>query len=313
MFGEEKSSDNQDSETSEEGENESVKDVKTISDNDNEQDSLFLKVFQLFAALTLLAILIGLILVCRKYVLPKCCSIIQKLVSIISNKLMFNSILRAIMQTFLATSIAMWISLQQTDVSTTQGVTDLLIALAILCFTIVAPYLSLKLLRKKFERLREPTFKARFDSLYQNLDYYKPKALPQTSLFLIRRLLFALVIVFLGGSIVLQILVADALSTLLLAFYLSVWPMVGLIHNAIQIVNEIVVLVALWLMFHFTMFIEDPQMRYNLGWRFLYFIGADVALNILFLFYFVGGKIYFAIRAKLMARKARKMAQMRIK
>ena len=66
-------------------------------------------------------------------------------------------------------------------------------------------------------------------------------------------------------------------------------------------------------MFHFTMFVEDPQMRYDLGWRFLYFIGADVALNILLLFYFVGGKIYHAVKSKLIARKARKMALMRIK
>ena len=86
---------------------------------------------------------------------------------------MFNSILRAIMQTFLATSITMWLSLRLTDVSNTAGVTDLCIALAFLIFSLVAPYLTLKFLRSKFDRLREPSFKARYDSIYQNLDYYK--------------------------------------------------------------------------------------------------------------------------------------------
>ena len=115
-------------------------------------------------------------------------------------------------------------------------------------------------------------------------------------------------IVYCGKSIVLQVFLADILSTLLLAFYLSVWPMVGVINNGIQILNEIVVLVAIWLMFHFTMFVEDAQTRYDLGWRFLYFIGADVALNVLFLFYFVGSKIYKACKRKFMARKARQLA-----
>ena len=103
-------------------------------------------------------------------------------------------------------------------------------------------------------------------------------------------------------------MLTDILSTLLLAFYFSEWPMVGLIHNTIQIVNEVVVLVAIWLMFHFTMFVDDAQKRYDLGWNFLYFIGADVALNVLLLIYFVGQKIYKAIKAKFLASKAKKLA-----
>ena len=256
----------------------------------------------------MIGFLIGLILLCRKFVLPKCCPVVQKLVNLIKNKLMFNSILRAIMQTFLATSISMWISLSSTQVSTTEGVTDLCIAIAILIFAFAAPFLSLKLLLKYFDRLREPDFKARFDSIYQNLDYYKQKALPSTSLFLLRRLIFAFLIVNCGKSIVLQVLMSDVLSSLLLAFYFSVWPMVGIINNAIHIVNEIVVLISIWFMFQFTLYVDDAQIRYDQGWRFIYFIGADVALNIMFLLYFVVSKIYQACKRKFMERRAKKMA-----
>ena len=66
---------------------------------------------------------------------------------------------------------------------------------------------------------------------------------------------FSALIVFGSKSIVLQILVADVLSTLLLVFFIRVRPMVNWLNNAIQIFNELVVLVSVWLMFHFTEFV----------------------------------------------------------
>ena len=133
-----------------------------------------------------------------------------------------------------------------------------------------------------------------------------------TSLFLSRRSIFAFLVIYCGKSIVLQVMLSDVLSTLLLAFYFTIWPMSGIINNAIQIVNEMVVIVSIWLMFWFTHYIEDAQVRYDKGWHFLYFVGADVALNIIFLFYFLGSKIYCACKRKFMARRANKMAQMRV-
>lgn len=85
---------------------------------------------------------------------------------------------------------------------------------------------------------------------------------------------------------------------MIIAFYLSVWPMMGAIYNAIHIVNEMVVLIAIWTMFHFTLYVDDAEVRYEFGWNFLYFVGADVAINVLFLFYFVGSKIYTACKRK---------------
>ena len=85
--------------------------------------------------------------------------------------------------------------------------------------------------------------------------------------------------------------------------------MVDTTNNVIQVINEVVVLISVWLMFHFTLFVGEAQTRYDLAWNFLYIVGADVVINILLLFYFVANKIYGACKRKFMARKARKMAK----
>ena len=125
----------------------------------------------------------------------------------------------------------------------------------LLAFTIF----SFVFLRKNFEDMPDPAFKTRYDAMYQNVDYFKKKAVINTTMFAIRRLLFAFVIVFCYQSIVLQVFLCDILSTILLGFYSSVQPMTDNFNNRLQIYNEIVVLVCIWLLFHWTQFVESPQ------------------------------------------------------
>ena len=98
--------------------------------------------------------------------------------------------------------------------------------------------------------------KAKYDSVYQNVDYYKKSALAYTSYFLARRFTFAAIIVLCGASIVLQVFIADIMSTLLLIFFLSVRPMNDSVNNAVQIFNESAVLISIWLMFHWTQYVS---------------------------------------------------------
>ena len=212
----------------------------------------------LLFALSIIGILIGLIIICKKTVLPRCCPCGKKVVNLIAGKLMFNSILRALMQTYLLNCIAMWYSLSTTNVSDSEGIVDLTLAIVILTFSLAFPICTYLFLKKNEEILREPRFKVKFDSIYQNLDYYKKKALVHTSIFLGRRIYIAFIVVFCGFSIVLQVALADVLSTLLLAYFLSVMPMMDRLNNAVQIFNEIVVIVCIWLCIHFTEYVPDP-------------------------------------------------------
>ena len=73
----------------------------------------------------------------------------------------------------------------------------------------------------------------------------------------------------------------DALSTALLAYYLLSMPMKDLLNNWIQIFNEIIILICTWSLFLFTNYVPDPVLRYEFGQYFLYFIGFNLAVNIL--------------------------------
>ena len=71
----------------------------------------------------------------------------------------------------------MWLSLRYTNVSTSSGTVDLIIAIVLLLVIIAIPVLVTWCLCKHRESMRELDFKAKFDSLYQNVDYYKKSAL----------------------------------------------------------------------------------------------------------------------------------------
>ena len=142
----------------------------------------------------------------------------------------------------------------------------------------------------------------RYDSLYQNVDYYKYHALANTSIFAARRLLFTFIIVFCQYSIVLQILLADLLCTLLLIYYTTVVPMTNTFNNCIQVFNEAAVLILIWLLLHQTEYIGDVQTRIDWGWRWLYFVSGIIALNIIFVIYVVSKKVYKAIKKRLLKK-----------
>ena len=80
------------------------------------------------------------------------------------------------------------------------------------------------------------------------------------------------------------------------------------VYNLIQVLNEAVVLVCLWLMFHFTEFVPDPTIRYELGWGFLYFVAGNTGFNLLVLIYIIGKKIYQACRNLYLTKKAKHLA-----
>ena len=283
-------------------------------DNDTEQvqqqedkPSLLSKIFLILAILLLFLMLISILIFCRKKVYPKCCKCFKKLVIVVQAKLMFNSILRALIQTYLANSLAVLVSFKSTNFNSSMGITDFVAACLLIIVLLAYPIWIYKFVLKRKLELSEPEMRKKFDSVYQNVDVEKTKALSHTSFFLWRRILFAVVIVYGYSSIVLQVFIADILSTLLLAFYLAVRPMVDDLNNLVQFLNELVVLISIWLMFWFTFYVPNPETRYDLAWYFLYIIGADIAINVLTLLYIVLRKIIKAVKATIKKRQMQKV------
>ena len=131
------------------------------------------------------------------------CSV-NTIVTIVSRKIFFNSILRGILEAYLRFSISTWLSIKKMDASVTtkeEGINaslTVVMAIIICCFP---PFTYFLLLRNK-DRLLDEDFKGRFESLYLNVETKIDKSILMMSLFVLRRLLYSLNIVFLEGSTV---------------------------------------------------------------------------------------------------------------
>ena len=76
--------------------------------------------------------------------------------------------------------------------------------------------------------------------------------------------------------------------------------------------NESVVLICVWLMFHYTQFVESPETRYELAYYFLYLVAADVVLNVLFLVYSIVKKVFSACKNFFVNRKSKNNMALRV-
>ena len=153
--------------------------------------------------------------------------------------------------------------------------------------------------------LNRPYIQSRFGSLYLNVEKYDKRAVYFTFYFLLRRIFFAATIALFNFSIVFQVLITDALSTLLLAFYISVRPFQGTLNNLIEIFNEVALLASIQLMFIFTDWTENPEQRYAFGYHLMYFIGGVAGLNVIALVFALIASVIHSVR-RWWVRRARK-------
>ena len=103
-----------------------------------------------------------------------------------------------------------------------------------------------------------------------------------------------------------QILVSDCLSTLLLAYYLRVMPMVDNLSNLVQIINECFILVCTWLILQFTLYVPEVELRHDQALYFLQVALINIILNVLVLLFIVLKRIFLAIKGyftKLMLKR----------
>ena len=155
----------------------------------------------------------------------------------------------------------------------------------------------------KQRKLNRKEMQQRFGSLYQNVDYHKPFALNYTSLFLIRRLSYAAVIVLLGSyGVFFQVNVISAISMLMLLFFFMNLPMIDVKHNFIQIFNEISFIFSLYCMYTFTNYVVDPADQYTWGQIMLRLIAVQTAVNFFILIFDVLRYIARTIKRKYIRR-----------
>ena len=99
-------------------------------------------------------------------------------------------------------------------------------------------------------------------SLYSELKKERKMALLYNGLFVLRRLMFAYMAVFLGNYPFLQIqgLAIQSISILMYLSYTK--PFKDKLSNILEMFNEICILILSYHLFYFTDYVEDPLLKY---------------------------------------------------
>jgi hypothetical protein len=140
--------------------------------------------------------------------------------------------------------------------------------------------------------LQDENFKGRFESLYMNVNTQQDRSFYMMSLFVFRRLLYSMIIVFLAGSTVAQLFVQFFCCLLMLVFFVKVKPLNQPFLNRIEIFNECCLLLSSYFLFLFTDFVPSPTLRYTIGWGFIGLQVFNISVNWLCMLY----KVYQALR-----------------
>ena len=117
---------------------------------------------------------------------------------------MFNAVLRSILQGYLKFAIAAWISIEamRTGGIKSDSFEDLIstaLTFILGIFIVASPIMTYIFLKKNQELLKSNDFKTKYETLYLNLNLDLKDSVMLTTLFVIRRLLFSLVAIFLSN------------------------------------------------------------------------------------------------------------------
>jgi uncharacterized membrane protein len=114
---------------------------------------------------------------------------VQNIVTFVSRKLFFNSILRAILETYLKFSISTFISIQTLKIDSREDIINSWMTVLFLVGVISFPVFTFFFLRSRRDRLNEEDFKGRFETLYLNVNTGDDTSVLMMTLFIFRRLL----------------------------------------------------------------------------------------------------------------------------
>jgi hypothetical protein len=100
-------------------------------------------------------------------------------------------------------------------------------------------------------------------------------------LYMLRRLLFAVIAVVFEKSPVLQVQILIFHCILMIMYNILVKPFEEPKMNRLEIFNEVCILAAAYHLFLFTDYIESPEFRYMIGWSIISITTFNIVVNML--------------------------------
>ena len=169
------------------------------------------------------------------------------------------------------------ILIQQIDFSNSSSQLSSIISILFIIGCFLLPYCAIYILFKNFKSLGKRKFYQSYGSFYLNTKIEK-KALFFIWIFLVRRFLYALIIVNMQNYPGIQLISSMLLSYFTLIYLVIVKPIIGNIDFFFELFNEFMIYIITLFSYTFSDLLEDPILRYEIG----FFLVGLVLLTMLF-------------------------------
>ena len=141
-------------------------------------------------------------------------------------------------------------------------------------------------LGKKFDKLRYQVMKRQFGSLYEDLNVkWNPRqSLYFAQYFIWRRILFGMCLVVFHDKAWLQFFIILHLSFANLLFCLQFDAYFFKLNRRVEAFNEVCIVILTYHMMYFSDLVDNPEVRYYVGWSFIGLVCFNLAVNLLLVF-----------------------------
>jgi hypothetical protein len=158
------------------------------------------------------------------------------------------------------------------------AVSSILLVLIVIFF----PIFSFFIISENKRHLEEVEFKKNYGSMYSE---FSKSGLYYNFIFVIRRLVFSITAIFLNGVVSFQIHITIIGSLLLMCYNSHVMPYKHFSLNGIEQFNEWCIYATCVLFYIFTDYVDNPTMKWNVGWAQTGVIALNFAVNVVYIIY----------------------------
>ena len=164
------------------------------------------------------------------------------------------------------------------------------IAFVFICFGL--PLFIIGFYTYRIEMWTNESFQKKFGSTIEGLDtkphpikkgFNKTWILGFPTILVMRRFLFILAVVWQPSFLMLHFFILFAFSTTSIIYLLTFWPFANDRATLLEVFNELCCFMLLYHLLCFTDFVPDAQLRYYLGYSYVFFSAGCIIVHILFI------------------------------
>jgi hypothetical protein len=212
---------------------------------------------------------------------------VQNLNAKLKGKLHWNFVIRLVIEGYMGLVFSVYFNLKyaKCTFSFLGAWVNYFYAIAFAALIGLAPFFVVGFYSFNFSKLGEKEFSDKFGSVYEGLNTNSRSVIAFTTIFLIRRALFALLTVLLHKYVIIQLILTIELTMVMVCYMLHLKPFEEKLMNRLEAMNDTVTLLLVDLMFMFTPIVDSNLLKYNLGFLFIgLFLFKDITLRTIKMF-----------------------------